>query len=313
VFENSDKQQVLRLQHRLLSLRHAAKCPHDGGQCPVTHHCAGMKRLWKHMAVCKDQKCLVPYCISSRSVLSHYRRCKDARCRLCGPVRETIHRSRETTKHKQAIQQQNMQTQALKKNNATPTPALDPSAQEAHLQITTLAQAPVSAASALAQQPPQPQQHQLLIQSQPQPQLQTQLHQHPPAKLKVECLEVLKGLQSHVHGWVFNGPVDPVDLGLHDYFDVIKRPMDLGTIKKRLENGCYHELKGFGGDVNLTFDNAMLYNPEGSVVWNMAKELKDKFCVDFENLARKANTAGCLSSDFSDILSLSEFSDDTGK
>jgi E1A/CREB-binding protein len=53
--------------------------------------------------------------------------------------------------------------------------------------------------------------------------------------------------------------------------------MDLGTIRKRLENGCYHSLEDFEADCNLTFDNAMTYNPEGSVVYNMASEMKEKF------------------------------------
>jgi len=90
-------QQVLRhQQQRLLLLRHAAKCPHQDNQCPVTPHCAGMKRLWKHIAECKDQKCLVPHCVSSRYVLSHYHRCKDVRCPVCGPVREAIQAKKGT-------------------------------------------------------------------------------------------------------------------------------------------------------------------------------------------------------------------------
>lgn len=113
--------------------------------------------------------------------------------------------------------------------------------------------------------------------------------QLPPAKLKTSCLEVLKGLQSHQHGWVFNSPVDPVELGLPDYFEVIKQPMDLGTIRKKLENGCYHSLDDFHDHVHITFDNAMLYNPEGSVVYNMANEMKMKFVQDYENLMKQLN------------------------
>jgi E1A/CREB-binding protein len=64
-----------------------------------------MKRLWKHIAECKDQKCLVPHCVSSRYVLSHYHRCKDVRCPVCGPVREAIHRSHEKQKQMQALKQ----------------------------------------------------------------------------------------------------------------------------------------------------------------------------------------------------------------
>ncbi len=108
-----------------------------------------------------------------------------------------------------------------------------------------------------------------------------------PLKLKTKCLDVMKVLQSHQHGWVFNSPVDPVELGLPDYFEVIKRPMDLGTIRKKLENGCYHKLEDFEDHVHLTFDNAMLYNPEGSVVYNMAKEMKEKFAQDYDVLMKQ--------------------------
>jgi E1A/CREB-binding protein len=109
-----------------------------------------------------------------------------------------------------------------------------------------------------------------------------------PQRLKTKCLEVLRSLQSHQHAWVFNAPVDPVELGLPDYFEVIKKPMDLGTIRKKLENGgFYHKLEEFEAHVNLTFDNAMLYNPEGSVVYNMAKEMKDKFKRDYQKMMQQ--------------------------
>ncbi len=113
--------------------------------------------------------------------------------------------------------------------------------------------------------------------------------QLPPQKLKTKCLEVLRVLQGHQHGWVFNSPVDPVELGLPDYFEVIKKPMDLGTIRKKLENNCYHSLDDFHAHVHLTFDNAMVYNPENSVVYNMAKEMKEKFEADYDILMKELN------------------------
>jgi ubiquitin len=94
-----ERTKILRQQQqRLLLLRHASMCRHENGKCPVTPHCAGMKRLWRHIADCKDEQCQVPHCKSSRYVLSHYHRCKDLRCEVCGPVREAIQRNHEKAK-----------------------------------------------------------------------------------------------------------------------------------------------------------------------------------------------------------------------
>lgn len=48
------------------------------------------------------------------------------------------------------------------------------------------------------------------------------------------CSSVLKELLSKKHAayaWPFYKPVDATTLGLHDYHDIIKQPMDLSTIK----------------------------------------------------------------------------------
>ena len=43
--------------------------------------------------------------------------------------------------------------------------------------------------------------------------------------------------------------------------------MDLGTISENLRNGIYLLDKEFEDDVNLVWDNAMLFNPPGSEVY----------------------------------------------
>jgi E1A/CREB-binding protein len=75
-------QKARHKQQRLLLLRHASHCQYEG-RCPVTPHCASMKKLWEHIVHCRNQQCQVPHCMSSRYVLNHYRRCKDARCPAC--------------------------------------------------------------------------------------------------------------------------------------------------------------------------------------------------------------------------------------
>lgn len=50
------------------------------------------------------------------------------------------------------------------------------------------------------------------------------------------CNDILKEMLSkrhYAHAWPFYTPVDAVALGLHDYHDIIKQPMDLSTIRVR--------------------------------------------------------------------------------
>jgi len=92
-------------------------------------------------------------------------------------------------------------------------------------------------------------------------------------KFNKSCSSLLEKLMKHKHGWVFNTPVDVQGLGLHDYFTIIKHPMDLGTVKSRLNKNWYKSPKEFAEDVRLTFSNAMTYNPKGQDVHVMAEQL----------------------------------------
>lgn len=47
----------------------------------------------------------------------------------------------------------------------------------------------------------------------------------------VKCQDMVRELLKHEDAWPFAKPVDPVALNIPDYFDIIKHPMDLGTIK----------------------------------------------------------------------------------
>ncbi|KAL8032035.1 hypothetical protein ABFX02_13G067800 [Erythranthe guttata] len=91
------------------------------------------------------------------------------------------------------------------------------------------------------------------------------------------CGSLLQKLMKHKHAWVFNEPVDAKAMGLVDYHDIIKHPMDFGTIKTRLSQNWYKIPREFAEDVRLVFRNAMTYNPKGQDVHIMAEELSQVF------------------------------------
>lgn len=45
-----------------------------------------------------------------------------------------------------------------------------------------------------------------------------------------------------------------------DYFKIVKHPMDMGTIKKKLESTSYHTAQECIDDFRLIFNNCYLYN-----------------------------------------------------
>ena len=51
-----------------------------------------------------------------------------------------------------------------------------------------------------------------------------------------------------------------------DYFEIVKNPMDLSKIKRKLDTGQYADPWQYVDDVWLMFDNAWLYNRKSSKV-----------------------------------------------
>ncbi|KAJ8761984.1 hypothetical protein K2173_006586 [Erythroxylum novogranatense] len=102
-----------------------------------------------------------------------------------------------------------------------------------------------------------------------------------------QCSAILKTLMGHKFGLFFNVPVDPVKLEIPDYFSIISEPMDLGTIKSKLDKNLYLYPEEFAADVRLTFSNAMLYNPRENFVHNIAIELNEMFEKRWKSLEEK--------------------------
>lgn len=295
-------------QQRLLLLRHASKCTAKPGECRKTPHCAEMKKLWAHISNCHDKNCTFAHCLSSRYVLMHYRRCKDANCPACAPVRVTIKASQngDDDMNPDSISVSNPDRRGPKRQRTD---------------SMTIRSEPKVKCEIIESKPPKKELKPAPVPKQNNEELsysiinnfsieQIELHLQslnqtyslPQKTMKEKCASVLKTLQEHECHWVFAKAVDPVELGLPDYFDIIKKPMDLGTVQKKLDSGQYHSIFDFNCDVRLTFDNALTYNEPGSVVNEMATSMKTTYETKYEEMLeslrkeeeeRKKNDRAC--------------------
>ena len=88
------------------------------------------------------------------------------------------------------------------------------------------------------------------------------------------ALSIVKELLASEFGWPFEEPVDPVELDLPDYFDVIKTPMDCSTIICNILDNKYTTFHQFHEHVILMFQNAHEYNDPDSEIVNVTHELE---------------------------------------
>ncbi|GBM44143.1 Bromodomain-containing protein 4A [Araneus ventricosus] len=71
---------------------------------------------------------------------------------------------------------------------------------------------------------------------------------------------------------------------LPDYNPVIKHPMDLGTIKKKLYNHEFKNSEEFASDVRLIFINCYKYNPPDHEIVLMARKLQSFFEMKYAKM-----------------------------
>ncbi|KAL8730285.1 MAG: hypothetical protein Q9166_004168 [cf. Caloplaca sp. 2 TL-2023] len=105
------------------------------------------------------------------------------------------------------------------------------------------------------------------------------------AELKF-CLHVLDQLaKPRLQELVFPFamPVDPVALNIPDYHSVIKKPMDLHTVRQNLGTGQYENAKEFEQDVKLIFTNCRKYNGPDHPIRASADQLEAIFGREMSN------------------------------
>ena len=98
------------------------------------------------------------------------------------------------------------------------------------------------------------------------------------AKKLINMLWKVKG------AYLFHKPVDPIELGIPDYLQIIKNPMDFSTIKRKLSNNLYTNFKQFTEDIALVFDNCYMYNGANSSVGLACTLVKNEYQKLYEQM-----------------------------
>ncbi|GAB5356518.1 hypothetical protein AAMO2058_000296500 [Amorphochlora amoebiformis] len=104
------------------------------------------------------------------------------------------------------------------------------------------------------------------------------------------CQDIVEKLLEHRHAKRFEKPVDYVGLGIPTYPRIIKEPMDLGTVKKRLSKGFYGDPDAFCRDVRLIWSNAMKFNNPGHPAYVAAAEMSSVFEDAYTDMKKESKS-----------------------
>eukprot|EP00826_Nyctotherus_ovalis_P060552 TRINITY_DN850_c0_g2_i8.p1 TRINITY_DN850_c0_g2~~TRINITY_DN850_c0_g2_i8.p1 ORF type:complete len:198 (-),score=66.41 TRINITY_DN850_c0_g2_i8:82-675(-) len=89
--------------------------------------------------------------------------------------------------------------------------------------------------------------------------------------------KILMHLWRQKHAENFHEPVKPEAMQLSDYCKIVERPMDLGTVKHKLDTCAYKCCREFVDDVELVFSNCVKYSGAESFFGLLAKQLESEF------------------------------------
>lgn len=91
-----------------------------------------------------------------------------------------------------------------------------------------------------------------------------------------EVKELFKRLKEHNMAFIFLQPIEEVMMSVPEYGQVIKNPIDMNKIEKKLEENRYQYLEDFFSDMELMLTNCKAFN-------NNKKHWVYKTCVAFED------------------------------
>ncbi|CAE6491775.1 unnamed protein product [Rhizoctonia solani] len=99
------------------------------------------------------------------------------------------------------------------------------------------------------------------------------------------CMKILLDFNKKSLYQIASPFYEPVDSAfVPNYYKVIKKPMDLSTMRRKLENNEYANANAFHNDFKLMMRNCLQFNPPGTVVYIAGQEMDRHFKEKWKNL-----------------------------
>ena len=89
------------------------------------------------------------------------------------------------------------------------------------------------------------------------------------------CSNLLNDMSKNENSWPFADKVD--EKSYPDYYELIKEPMDIQTIRNKLKNKEYENKEQFAYDCRLIFDNCEFFNEDDSAIGKAGHKLRAFF------------------------------------
>jgi len=95
---------------------------------------------------------------------------------------------------------------------------------------------------------------------------------------------LLTTLKRNPKAYIFGEPVNVEALRIPDYHEIVKKPMDFGTVTTKLKENQYNKLQEFMDEMELVFYNCRLYNGFESEVGAIGTGLQEEYIRLVEQL-----------------------------
>ncbi|XP_018323470.1 peregrin [Agrilus planipennis] len=110
--------------------------------------------------------------------------------------------------------------------------------------------------------------------------------------LQASLRKVLELTASKDTNEIFTEPVDLEEVP--DYMTVVSEPMDLSTMRNKLDSGQYQDLTSMEKDFDLMIANCLAYNNRDTVFYRAAIKMRDQCGAIFRQARRDLELAGLL-------------------